>query len=166
MATPDTRALGRDLVFLLALPAGLLVGVLSLWRPWEVSTYVPQAPQTVYSVAAGLWDWADADSFCVKNPHRIWFAPRQDSMYIYYARPWTDSAGTVDSGAVYELQGHSGSHLRGFIVDETRRTPAGELVVWDLVLTSPNSYAWHRSDWVAGSYTKPIRRCPQPPPPN
>lgn len=50
--------------------------------------------------------------------------------------------------------------IRGFITDETRKTPDGRLVVWDLVLTSRNSYAWHRTDWAPGSYTAELRRCP------
>lgn len=53
----------------------------------------------------GVMDWADADSFCVADRHQIWFSPHQDSMYVYHARPWTDSLGVTHSGAVYVHQG-------------------------------------------------------------
>jgi hypothetical protein len=159
MTTNDTRLFLRDLALLLGIPALLVVGGLALWRPWEVRRFAAGSPEEVFGIAAGVWDWHDADSFCVSNPHRIWFSTDRSRMYIYYTQPWTDSLGGTDSGAVYEIREHSASHIRGFILDETRRTPAGELVVWDLVLTSPNSYAWHRTDWEPGGLTKEINRC-------
>jgi hypothetical protein len=33
-------------------------------------------------------------------------------------------------------------------------------VVWDLVLTTHDSYHWHRVDWAAIGLTKEVRRCP------
>jgi hypothetical protein len=161
MTATDTRLFLRDLALLLGLPALLVVGGLALWRPWEVRRFAADSADAVFDLAAGVWDWQAADSFCVRNPHRVWFSPDRSHMYIYYTRPWTDSLGNSDSGAVYQIRQHSASHIRGFILDETRRTPTGELVVWDLVLTSPNSYAWHRTDWEPGAYTKPIDRCPE-----
>ena len=34
-----------------------------------------------------------------------------------------------------------------------------DIVVWDLVLTSPDSYRWHRTDWPARGYTPEVVRC-------
>lgn len=160
MAKPNTRAMFRDIACILLIPAGLLVATLLVWRPWKLPVFVPQPPATVFSTAEGIWDWETSDSFCVADRHRIWFSPQQDSMYIVHARPWTDSTGKADSGAVYAIRRTTESSIRGFITDETRRTPSGELVVWDLILTSPNSYTWHRTDWAPGATTVSIRRCP------
>ena len=49
--------------------------------------------------------------------------------------------------------------VRGFMLGETRRTPAGELVVWELVLFSPTSYRWHRTDWPETGFTPEVIRC-------
>ena len=162
MAAGDIRQFLRDLLYLLGIPAALLIGVFAWWQPWAVRAFQAQTPDAVFGLVEGAWDWEGADGFCVRNPHRIWFSAAHDSMYIYYVLPWTDSLGKQDSGAVYEIQEHSASRIRGFIVDETRRTPDGDLVVWDLVLTSANSYAWHRIDWEEGGFTKAIHRCENP----
>jgi hypothetical protein len=65
--------------------------------------------------------------------------------------------------AEYDIQEVSRRHVRGRIRGETRRTDAGEPVVWDLVLTSRDEYRWHRTDWPPGSDTKSVRRCPATP---
>ena len=36
----------------------------------------------------------------------------------------------------------------------------GQPVVWDLVLRSPNRFAWHRTDWESWATTRDLRRCP------
>ena len=42
---------------------------------------------------------------------------------------------------------------------ETRRTSSGEPVVWDLVITAPDVYQWHRTDWPENGLTRAIIRC-------
>jgi hypothetical protein len=51
-------------------------------------------------------------------------------------------------------------NLRMVIEGETRKTAAGEPVVWDLVLLSNDQFCWHRTDWSPGACTKAIVRCP------
>jgi len=119
-------------------------------KPYEVPP-----PNDIFHVAEGMWAWSTTPHACTKSPHRLTFTPDHSMMVI----EWADDSGHVKS-ARYQLRYVSASTVRGLITDETRTTPSGELVVWDLVLTSPDSYRWHRTDWGAGSYTAEIFRCP------
>jgi hypothetical protein len=168
MLTTDQRAADRRRIFLRdsALLLALVViagGGLVWWKPWAPDYEVP--PDTdIFATAAGTWDWttAPADSFCVAQRHTVAFSPDRRVMTITH---WTDSDGTVHQVSVYDLSEHSRHHVRGRIRDETRLTDAGTPVVWDLVLTSADSYQWHRTDWPAFAYTPAIRRCPSYTPP-
>jgi pimeloyl-ACP methyl ester carboxylesterase len=40
---------------------------------------------------------------------------------------------------------------------ETRKTESGDRVVWDLILLSPDSYCWRRTDWPPISSNEPAR---------
>ena len=171
MRTKDQRAADRRRIFLrdTALLLALVVvagGGLAWWAPWAPDYEVP--PDTdIFTMAAGTWDWttAPADSFCVAQRHTVAFSPDRRVMTITQSAPWTASDGTVHQVAVYDLSEHSGHHVRGRIRDETRLTDAGAPVVWDLVLTSADSYQWHRTDWPAFANTPAIRRCPSGTPP-
>jgi hypothetical protein len=162
---PDYRGLVRDLGLILGIPFLLLAGLVAWWQPWTPEYEVPEGTD-VFAVAAGTWDWEDADGFCESNPHTIAFSPDRSLMTLTYAEGWADSTGMVHPGAEYEVQGQSRRHVRGSMRGETRRTDAGDLVVWDLVLTSPDTspdtYRWHRTDWRSGELTKEVRRCPAP----
>jgi hypothetical protein len=51
-------------------------------------------------------------------------------------------------------------HLRVLLEGETRRNPAtNRLVLWDLVLVTPDQYCWHRADGKPGSCSRRIVRC-------
>jgi hypothetical protein len=78
-------------------------------------------------------------------------------MILRYPQP-IDSA-TGQREVRYEIRDVTPSRNRAFMEGETRTTAAGALVVWDLVLTSPNSYRWHRTDWRPSGYTQEIVRC-------
>lgn len=122
-----------------------------------VQPYVPPAG-TVFSAVEGSWDWADRAESCRVNPHTIRFTDDQAYMVLTYPQP-IDSA-TGEREVWYEMRGEVPGGVRGFIVGEERRTSAGAPVVWDLVLTGPNEYRWHRTDWRADGYTAPLVRCP------
>ena len=156
----DKRAFRRDLLKLLGIPFIGLAAVVAWWRPWVPVTYSAPTAEGFFTIASGAWDWEGADSLCVANPHTISFSPDHAVMYLAHRVPWTDSAGKEHRVAVYDIQDHSPSQVRGLIRGETRRTEAGDPVVWDLILTSPNSYAWHRTDWPSSGRTKGVRRCP------
>ena len=153
----DNQVMLRDLSVLLVGPLALMIALLVWWRPWV--TYEVPAGTDIYGVAAGTWDWAGADSFCLRDPHSIAFSSDHRVMVLTQRLPWTDSSGVEHRVAEYDIQEFSRRHVRGRIRGEIRRTEAGEPVVWDLVLTSRDEYRWHRTDWPTGSYTKRVRRC-------
>jgi hypothetical protein len=159
-SSSETRRFLRDLAFLLGLPFLVVVGLVLWWAPWK--TYQPAPGSSVFTVVAGTWDWTGAEGFCEKNPHTITFSEDQSLMILTHKEPWTDSSGTAHQVTTYEIREHTANRIRGFIQDETRRTDAGELVVWDLILTSPDAYQWHRTDWPPFGNTKSIQRCPTP----
>ena len=126
MPSTDTRQFLRDLLRLLGLPVLLLIGAFLYWRPWALRRYQPPAPTTVFDVAIGVWDQAGTDSFCLKNPHRIAFLPTRDTMYLYHAETQVDSVGRRDSITVYQILGHSPSHLRTDIVSKQNLNPTNQ----------------------------------------
>ena len=147
---------------LMVLPAMALAVLILLWHPWRVDPYEVPADKDVFTVASGSWDWVNADSLCVADPYQISFTPDHDLMYLTFTRPAVDSAGNVDSGAVYDVVQHSRSHIRGAMHQEARLTEDGKPVVWDLVMMSPHTLAWRRTDWTAGQYTVQAVRCTAP----
>lgn len=120
-------------------------------RPFEVPP-----DRDVYAVVAGTWDWAGRPGTCRDDPHTLAFSPDRATMVLTFVR---QPAGP-ERETRYEIRGVTRSGVRGFITGETRRTAAGEPVVWDLVLTSPDSYRWHRTDWAAAGHTSEVVRCP------
>ncbi len=163
---PTKSTFGRDLVLLLVIPGFLMAGLLAWIRPWDVKVkagYEVPGDVDIQDAIAGRWDWGDAESFCRGSGHTISFSEDRTLMHLVMDQPWTDSAGVEHREAVYELRAMSNRHVQGFMRGETRRTDAGELVVWDLVLTGPDTYAWHRTDWSPGGLTKENRRCPAEP---
>lgn len=160
---PENRQSLIDLSVLLGLPAIFLVLLILWWHPWRVDPYEVPSGKDIFTVATGNWDWVNADSLCVANPYQISFTPDHALMHVRYARPWIDSVGNIDSGAVYDVQEHSGSHIRGLMHNETRLAEDGQPVIWDLVIMSPQSLVWRRTDWAKGEYTQAVVRCLAPP---
>lgn len=73
--------------------------------------------------------------------HAISFSADHRLLFLNAETPWTGPDGGRHSSAEYEIRDVSRSHMRGFMRGEIRRASTSALVVWDLVLTSPNSYA-------------------------
>lgn len=107
-------------------------------------------------IATGTWG-LDADGVrCDENPHTIEFPPDGRTMVLRYAKGVGDKPPFV---ANYRLIGEGPGFLRMKLDGETRKTETGDLVEWDLVLLSADSYCWHRTDWQEGGCTKPATRC-------
>jgi hypothetical protein len=153
------KALGRAVLALLGIPAVLLGVLLAWWKPWKEVYDVP-SNRSIFDVVAGKWDWRGAEEHCIKDPHWVGFSADHKVMILTYKESWTDSLGAEHRSAEYDIQVVTTHHIRGLIRGETRLTEKGTPVVWDLVLTSPNSYRWHRTDWADGEYTKVVDRCP------
>lgn len=111
----------------------------------------------MFAQIAGRWDWAGQPGFCRTNPHTLSFTTDGKYMVLTFAHA-IDSTGKRE--VRYEVRGHTERSVRGFITEETRRASDGSLVEWDLVLFSPNSYRWHRTDWPEDGVTAEVVSCP------
>jgi len=141
------------LVLALPIAAAAVMAYRSYTRP-----YAPPGGNP-FVVAEGRWAWTTTDSGCTNAWHRIAFSPDHTVMTITSSKPYKMPDGTLDSVTVYDIQASGPGWIRGAIRGETRKTPDGRLVVWDLVLRSADRYAWHRTDWFRGGYTAQIARC-------
>jgi hypothetical protein len=103
----------------------------------------------------GRWDWENRKGWCGAGAHVIGFSPDRKVMTISLP-PHGSDTGWV---ATYDVSNLTASRLRGAIRGETRLTPAGRPVVWELVMFGPNEYRWHRTDWRVADYTDAVVRC-------
>ena len=124
-------------------------------RTPPVQPYVVPAADDIYTVVSGTWDW-DRRGKCEDNPHVITFSADRDTMLLTFDKPLGDDTSRVTR---YVLQEVTRSSVRGQIVGETRLTDAGDPIIWDLVLTSSNSYRWRGTEWPPGAYTGSVVRC-------
>jgi hypothetical protein len=121
------------------------------------------ADSLTFRLAAGTWDWMHGDTTCTTNPHTVSFSRDGRFMVLTFAR--ADSA-TGQREYRYRIL-EAGKEvipdvphvIRAAMEGETRRTPDGKLVVWDLILASRNRYHWHRTDWPEMAVTNAIVRC-------
>jgi hypothetical protein len=145
----------RELALFVAFPALMAIVLLLAWQPWH--SYAEPAGTSIFRAVAGSWDWEGADGFCSTNPHTISFSPDTSIMYLTGRLPWSDKDTT--RVAVYDLFEHTQNRIQGKIRGETRLDESGQPVVWDLILTSHDSYQWHRVGWASSARTKTVRRC-------
>lgn len=123
-----------------------------------------QADQSVFDLAVGRWDWSHGDSTCLGNQHEISFSEDGSEMLLTFDRPLNDSS--EDPVVRYRITG-SGERIhenlrfviRAEMDGESRTTDSGELVVWDLIMATPNRYHWHRTDWPQLGVTNAVVRC-------
>jgi hypothetical protein len=118
----------------------------------------------VFALAAGHWDRARGDSTCLGNTHTISFSADRQQMLLTFREP-VDTA-TMQRVVRYrvlaagpQLHRESPFAIRAAMENEERRTDAGELVVWDLIMASVNRYHWHRTDWQGLALTGAVVRC-------
>jgi len=136
-----------------------LLAVLVLAYRWYRRPYVVPEGTEIFDVVQGRWAWSGGDESCDTEWHVIAFSADQRVMMITNSKPYEGADGKLDSVAVYDIQAHTTSWIRGAIRGETRLTADGKPVVWDLVLRTRDRYVWHRTDWVAGGFTRAIERC-------
>lgn len=133
-------------------------GIIGVWYRQTRAYSVPEGTD-IYTVVTGRWAWVVTDSGCVNDWHSISFSPDHKQMVIRSVKPYKGFDGRPDSIAIYDIQLSSRSTIRGLIRGEERLRADRQPVVWDLVLRSPDRYAWHRTDWIPGAYTGEVMRC-------
>jgi hypothetical protein len=121
--------------------------------------YEPPPGTEIFALVQGTWAWTTSDSSCVTDPEAISFTPDRNGMIIALAHPYKLSDGSFDSVAYYDIQEVTRSSIRAAIRGETRLTADSQPVVWDLVVKSPDRFAWHRTDWARWARTRDLRRC-------
>lgn len=142
----------------IAAAAVILIGGPAGWVVLRASdTYKVPAGTQIADVVSGTWAWVDAS--CEEDTQRISFSPDQSEMYIAHSRSFRGVDGVEDSITSYRVVGKMRDRVRGQIPGESRLTASGEPAVWDLVLLDQNTFVWHRTDWMPGSYTKEMLRC-------
>jgi len=113
----------------------------------------------VFATLPGTWGWEQNPELgCSGNPHTIRFTRDRTFMLLKHVKKIDRASGNPDPVVRYRVL-QSEPDLRMAIEGETRTTPAGDLVVWEVYMLSPDRYCWHRTDWKAGGCTKAIERC-------
>jgi hypothetical protein len=115
-------------------------------------------PLRFREIASGVWGLEHQDLTCKGNAHTIEFSDDGTIMTLRYTR---GIGGKPPTKVAYRVISEGPGYLRMRMEGEERKTDDGELVVWDLVLLSLDSYCWHRTDWQQGGCTQPAVRCPQ-----
>ena len=151
--------MGKDLLVLLGIPAVFVAVIAYSTWPWTTPPYQAPSQEAFFELAAGTWDW-ESDSSCATNPQVVAFSGDRQLMVIAMREKWENAAGDSVRASVYDLSARSPSFVRGAIRRESRLTDDGKPVEWELVLQDSNHFAWHRTDWRAGSVTKSLVRCP------
>ena len=111
---------------------------------------------TFREIAAGTWGFGVEGASCDDNPHTIEFSADGQFMFLRYSQTVDGEPPPVTK---YELLGEGPGFMRMAMKGETRTTDEGEPVKWDMVLLTPDSYCWHRTDWQEGGCTQPAHRC-------
>lgn len=126
----------------------------------KVNLHASQAPAanaTFREIAAGPWGFEAEGARCQGNPHTVAFSSDGSEMTMRYSKSLDKNQPTQ---ATYKVLAEGPDYLRMAMLGEDRKTDAGVLVQWDLILLSRDSYCWHRTDWSKGSCTQPASRCP------
>jgi hypothetical protein len=117
----------------------------------------------LFSSAQGTWGSpGSAELACDRNPHTIAFSPDRRAMWLRYRRPVRMDDGSESDSARYRVLGHTRNAILLALEGETRQTPSGDPVLWDLVVLSSERTCWHRTDWPAGTCTADAERCVPP----
>ena len=127
----------------------------------SISKPSPVAPGVdLKEVLTGYWgSVSDGNFACSRsNANRIEFSQNGAKMFLHRP-PGTMRDGKPRPYAEYDVLGYGTNVVRGRITDELRAAGNGDLVIWDLVLLSKDSFCWHRTDWGASVCTPKRRRC-------
>ena len=74
-------------------------------------------------------------------------------------KPETNAAGKPQKSEVYKILDARARWLHAHVEGETKKDRTGQVVDYDFVFASENSFCFHRSDWAKGQCTKMMVRC-------
>jgi hypothetical protein len=135
----------------------LVMAILVILGSSAVTT--PQ-DRRIVDVLPGTWDWEETPKRCQDNPHSIRFADAGKRMEVRYPKGAVLDKEPPPVVTVYRVLSEGPSVLRTQIIGEMRKTDRGDLVVWDLILLTKDSYCWRRTDWPPQGCTGRVLRCP------
>lgn len=108
----------------------------------------------------GVWAWTTTNLGCSENPHTLRFSEDNLVMYLTHEHPLPDpKTGVLEGEYVYDVESVEPDRILMRLRGEDRRTPSGALVEWELVVRSPDTYCWRRTDWQPEGCTIPNVRC-------
>lgn len=125
---------------------------------------IPQIAQAdIFDHMTGSFGVPDVPSeSCAENPVFSSFSPDRGRVNFTWGRPvpsYTGAMITAFAGTMVGVEGQSLIMLRD---NETRKTGAGETVLWEMRPTdAPDGYCWRRLDWDASECLSMIRCTPQ-----
>lgn len=121
----------------------------------------PPGAQEILDRAEGLYGIAEEPSAsCEVNPHQIEFIADPPRAIFTWNEPIEGYDGALHDRAVYDIlaAGSMGPTLA--LQGETRTTPEGALVAWDMrVAIDGSGYCWHRADWPLLACSRTYMRC-------
>ncbi len=107
----------------------------------------------------GDWGWEESEELgCGQNSQTLTFTKDRKVMLLKHKEASATQGIPAEAVRYRVLQAEP--TLRMAIEGETRRTPAGEPVVWDLIMITADRYCWHRTDWALDACTSAVVRCP------
>ena len=123
-------------------------------------TYSIPLGADVFEAVTGRWTVAGPGGDCDTNAITVGFTPDHADMILVRSHPVHEPDGTVDSVSRYPVLGHTLHSIQVVRRGERLLNADSTPVVWTLVLRSPDTYAWHRSDWLPLRFAPDLRRCP------
>jgi hypothetical protein len=121
-------------------------------------TNPPPDPGLFAALTAGSWGLADAKD-CEAESHRFAFSANDTRAMITYKKSFTGIDGRTKNTSDYLVLYAEANKITMYLENESRRTDAGDRVVWVLILESPSRYSWRRTDWKPGVATAKRVRC-------
>lgn len=121
------------------------------------------AADNVLSHLTGWWDeGVDQKTLCSEGRPRHRMVPDRsgETLTFEYDKPVKRYDGLEGRLFRYQIVGASATTATLKLENETRQTPEGSLVVWELALIDPTTYRWHASHLPEGTYNKVLgKRC-------
>jgi hypothetical protein len=159
------RAIFTALVFLALAP-----GVASSQAPNASGPPALLKAEEIIRLLPGRWEYRAEDGWetggnvstrksCDGHAERIWFE-RDKQGVVYYAEdegvdsPTRRSRVAFDRILIFERP-----VIRIQYEGETRLDENGKPVAWEVYMTDPDTFYWHRVGWPNGATTAAVRRC-------